>query len=603
MRVLERLRAAGLVRRWRLDTLPARLRGAAPFLAVALLLEVLGRMQGGLAVDGAACVLLVTLCLIEFTRRPEVWGPRLHVGLRQRARRWSAPFEVPFGLDLRGSPPLPLRVPRAWAWAIGVSAAVLVGLVVLSPWLPTAALSTLRDTSGALFLVTLTGLWLALALVTLSAWTGVFMWLRAEFDGREGSLGALARDVGFFLLLSTAGYAAWYGSVGVALLWLLGILVLFGLSDASVAGSKRRVFRDRDGTLAWTPFGLWVSGQMAAPLFCVMALVLLASGESLFGRATDSAMSLTSLLGAFAAWSITLSTACFQLVHLASVAAERRQDPANGFRTRLFVEGVALRNERQLFQRTVAHFGFLSRFAPRRRRREEVPLRLTEVAQPNDPWQPSPWPASVAWSELEDDRFHARLRRRDEIQRRRHLMRGLAKAFRGARRERGPQKSQTPGGTWVAPHLWSFPQLLRDDELSGSPWVGPHFRRVLPLSARAHLHRVLLALEVDVIFLEDGVDQRRFRRVLRMLFEYYDLFGRRPLEERHFTGLPGVRVVLHEFSLDAPFRSETYPEPEAEELGRGRILHIFRDRGGNEEPLQESPLGDRLPEFALGGPA
>ena len=38
-----------------------------------------------------------------------------------------------------------------------------------------------------------------------------------------------------------------------------------------------------------------------------------------------------------------------------------------------------------------------------------------------------------------------------------------------------------------------------------------------------------------------------------------------------------------------PFRSENYPEPRFEDLGRARILHVFRDRGEHEE-LIENPF-------------
>jgi hypothetical protein len=48
-------------------------------------------------------------------------------------------------------------------------------------------------------------------------------------------------------------------------------------------------------------------------------------------------------------------------------------------------------------------------------------------------------------------------------------------------------------------------------------------------------------------------------------------------------------VLIHEFQLDEPFRSEVYPEPDYENLGRARILHVFRDRGEQADRL-ETPL-------------
>ena len=48
-------------------------------------------------------------------------------------------------------------------------------------------------------------------------------------------------------------------------------------------------------------------------------------------------------------------------------------------------------------------------------------------------------------------------------------------------------------------------------------------------------------------------------------------------------------MLIHSFQFDEPFRSEVYPEPKYDYLGRARILHVFRDRGEHEEPL-ESPF-------------
>jgi hypothetical protein len=101
---------------------------------------------------------------------------------------------------------------------------------------------------------------------------------------------------------------------------------------------------------------------------------------------------------------------------------------------------------------------------------------------------------------------------------------------------------------------------------------------------------MMRALEIDLIFVEDGVGFRRFVRVLRMMFEHYDIFGgRRRADELHFRGVPGTRVLIHEYQLTEPFKSDVYPEPDYENLGRARILHVFRDRGEQEEPL-ETPL-------------
>src|SRR5205823_6770982 len=100
-------------------------------------------------------------------------------------------------------------------------------------------------------------------------------------------------------------------------------------------------------------------------------------------------------------------------------------------------------------------------------------------------------------------------------------------------------------GYWLSPHFWFVTGLMRDagasDEtnesdlsedaiLSGS--VGPPYHRVFPRAVRHHLFDVLRATQIDLIFIEDGVRFKRLRRVLRALFEVYDVHGgRRPAEE------------------------------------------------------------------------
>ena len=146
---------------------------------------------------------------------------------------------------------------------------------------------------------------------------------------------------------------------------------------------------------------------------------------------------------------------------------------------------------------------------------------------------------------------------------------------------------QRGSGYWIGPHLWLLPNLTRDtDEEDGPAHLGPRYSRVIPRRARHAFHRLLCDVEIDLIFLEDGVSVQRFRRVLGLLFEFHDLFGRRALEERHFQGLPGTRVLIqeHDFAGEPGLRVRGYPEPDYEDLSRARILHVFVDRGGDAEP-------------------
>ena len=123
--------------------------------------------------------------------------------------------------------------------------------------------------------------------------------------------------------------------------------------------------------------------------------------------------------------------------------------------------------------------------------------------------------------------------------------------------------------------------------------VCPPFHQVFPRLARFHFWQIATALEIDLIYVEDSVSFRKFVRVLRVLFKIYDMHaaGMRA-EERHFMGLPGVRVVIYDVDAGTiQFRDESaqaadqYPEPEYRELDRARVLHVFREREDHAESL------------------
>ena len=183
-------------------------------------------------------------------------------------------------------------------------------------------------------------------------------------------------------------------------------------------------------------------------------------------------------------------------------------------------------------------------------------------------------------------------------------MRGVTRVFKAAAR----RDFEDGSGFWLCPHLWFVSHLSRDNDDVDGWFVGPPYHKAFTQRARRHAYLVMTGLELDLIFVEDGVGIRRLKRVLQVLFECYDVYGpKRLAHDRHFFGLPGVRVLIHECGLDEPLRSTKYPEPDYEDIGRARILHVFRDRGEDEEPV-ESPrdadyvptAGDLLP---LGSPA
>jgi hypothetical protein len=186
-------------------------------------------------------------------------------------------------------------------------------------------------------------------------------------------------------------------------------------------------------------------------------------------------------------------------------------------------------------------------------------------------------------------------RRPQEIRCRRQLMRGLERLFKRAARRRLPANS----GLLLGLQHWFVSGLRTDanedylhdrDATVFDGIIGRPFHKVFPRLARFHFWQITTSLEIDLIYIERSVSFRKFVRVLRQMFEIYDMHGGRVrAEDRHFLGLTGVRVIIHEIAagavqprdIEIPGNSH-YPEPEYKELDRARVLHVFRERYESE---------------------
>jgi len=187
-------------------------------------------------------------------------------------------------------------------------------------------------------------------------------------------------------------------------------------------------------------------------------------------------------------------------------------------------------------------------------------------------------------------------RRPVEIECRRQLTRGLQGLFKRAARRRLPPESGLLLGLqhWFVLGLRTDAPAESQDPAESTVFdgrIGRPFHRVFDCRTRFHYWQICQALQIDLIYIDRAVSFRQFVRVLRQMFELYDMHGGRVrAEERHFAGLPAVRVLLHD--LDAGIvqntrASESYREPEYRELDRARVLHVFRDRQETEvdEPI------------------
>lgn len=190
-------------------------------------------------------------------------------------------------------------------------------------------------------------------------------------------------------------------------------------------------------------------------------------------------------------------------------------------------------------------------------------------------------------------RFHVVLRRRFH-----RCLEALHKQLRAEVPSEGT-------GFLFCPHVWLVPGVVRDvdhRELTGTPTYGPPYAQAFDARTRRYVGALLRDLQIDILYWEDAISWKDLRRVLTVAYEIHDQ-RRGPLKERHFLGLPRVRVVIQEEAAeaDAPAiipSAEPTGLPESAS-GYARILLILRDRGSREDAETPEPAdrGIRTPSL------
>lgn len=551
-------------------------------------LEVVGRYASTDVHDGLAAFALLAAGVavaLRHRREPLPWVTRLGA-LAKRVGGAVSWLRYDHGIDLRGAPPLPRRTPPVAfvaALALGAWAGLAAGLWAAFPdgWRAASYYF-----SYTLYLILMLALWGVLLVMTfLGVWVPV-----AEINRRlKNAVGESDRrgvELAAVVLYAVAvSYLAWTVPPASVLVLCAGVALVAWAAYLP---------RGTDGpALLWraspekpvyaVPLRRVLAAVMGLLALAALAILTTACGGRLWAepRATD-AMPLTGMIGTVAAWLVP----GLLVVVLLKMRAARRDDPARRTPPTLHISGadpLAVRAAARVARR----WGWDVRRAPAAREPGQVAVEI--VAQErSDATEFDPrWPLKVSVADLEAGAVKSRLDRRDEITTRRQLFRGLHKLFKKGAAFKGP----AGGGFWLAPHWWFVEGMGREDADAASddppPLVGPAYSRALPPRARQHAHAVLRATQVDMIFVEDGVTYRNLERALRVLTELYDVHGgARRAEELHFRGVPKVKVMIHEYEPGNPFRSDLYPEPKFDDLSRVRVMHIFRDRGGEEELIE-----------------
>ncbi len=496
------------------------------------------------------------------------------------------------GIDLTNDGTTPTRVPKI---VVRLSLFLLASLAVSAAWgawSETPLRPMLAPHAYLVWLALVALLWAALLLIAsfgallVVLVTRQVQWLRAPRTRRS-----TRRIAGTVIL--TLVVLALYVPVEVALVPLLLAIALPPLAARALRIPRLTLLwrTPADGAVHGIDWSTALWQEMVVPYLGIL-LVLVWGLAGAWTTSPDplGTTPVTTVLARGAAWLVGPVLLATVIVLFRRVARLAREDPAAPCPTTVHITPIAATWDRGRVEALLGARGWSVRFAPDAAERTDVRLVLVD---PPAPPHIAGQPLAVSERGLQAPELLDFIERRDVLRRRRILRRGLERVLK-AIRQRDFEKGT---GTWLAPHLWWADAATRDsteddfseDGLNGE--IGIPFADALPLPARHHLHVVLRTVEVDLILLEDGVRWSAFRRVLERIFSHVDR-GRRRIEEHHFVGIPGVSIVLHELEPGGTLEVEGYPEPDYEDLARGRILHVFRDRGGEEDVFDAAPTDD-----------
>jgi hypothetical protein len=547
--------------------------------------EAVGRFAPNDWADGLVLALLALGTTMALRPRGSDLWALAEARLREATQRYG--FDV--GIDLRREPALESGTPKLVVRAIWSGLAFLAVQAVL--------LLTLRPNLRPLLQSFFYSAWLALLA---AMWVGIVLGiglsllllsqllrdelLRARRRGHVGNLGGA-------LALATAVVVVLAGARWIV---LTTAIMLARLRFGAVPQLDLLWRERRGGPVRSVPWGRVLALRNGMLALAALAIDLSARGGAAIGLGAEleavQDTPLTYLLGTIFAWLAAAAIALQTRSDLRDLKPEL--DPSMPRPLTLHASGGAFERERERLAELCRRLGWALRFTPALPRVGDVAVQLVDKMPP---LRSRRWPLALSATALEMEELQEIVRRRDVVQRRRALLRGLKRLWKALGRS-APTGGQ---GVLLAPQYWFFVGMTRDGQdsiaLSGEPCaqdqiVGPPYREVFTPEARAHAWEVGRALQIDLLYVEDGVGFSALRRVLQTMFEHHDVHaGKLRAEEWHFVGLPQVRVTIHDHELGelAPRRPG---EPAMEELGRARVLHVFRRRGGrDEDAIFEAP--------------
>ncbi|WP_145065353.1 hypothetical protein [Engelhardtia mirabilis] len=517
-------------------------------------------------------------------RWPRSLTARLGIaGQRTLSRLRSASFQG--GADLRGVPELPRAVPGLLI-ATAVAPWVVAASFLLASDLPQRFAADLHTRVFLLHALLVGGVWIAAAALTCGF---AVLTLGTIHDGlyeplrRRGSLrpeqehalqGGLVLGWSALALFSPTPWMVLLGLCAAAL--ALGLLSLPIGVDLQVAWNTAAEARLRTCSFL-TALRLRTLGGIG----CALAVVLAARGEpATLGTIAIPPLTFTGGMGALlAGWGAAAALAALSLTAQVTAA---RWSFSRARRAPVTLRAAMRPPQSGRLANRLRQVDFGLQWGRRRRRAGDVRVNLGEAQE----LALAPHPRERMTAGAGPDEPGHAPRRRSARLHRRSLLFGLRRAFSAARAQATPRVD----GFWVGPWHW-FERAVWSSggEEEGTARcfdsdLGPTYATVLDWRSRAYMAQVCRRLEVDHIFVERGVSVDSLIRTVEMLFELDDLFGGSTrAEERHFRGIPGAQILIHEQPGEPRWLPRGFPDTDHDELARARILHLFRERGGQHE--------------------
>ncbi|MDJ0520466.1 MAG: hypothetical protein QNJ90_00170 [Planctomycetota bacterium] len=511
---------------------------------------------------------------------------RLKAAALRLAPRYAVAFRPSPGAEVL--PDRTLAAPRLWLLGL------LVALTAGGPYLFDGLLLLREHVAYTIYLIALAAVWSVLFFAVVFGCIAAAQWLHAVARRRGGSALPFAAFTAFWVA----------GLVGLSFLpgWVaLGVVLVAGwLSGRALLRMPPQVYlfcrRDVQGRSRTIPVHLYLQQVHTVIVLALAVVIVLGNTSRLwFAEWPSTPFAFTSWLGLLASLCALLLIARTG-THFRRIVGGGSVTPEVPLTPTLWIKRPPIRDEADEEAQREAYWHRVAR--------DDGWLVLPEMDTPRhaydlvlgDEANPRAFRPREAFDE-EDARFQ--LARRFHVVHRRRFHRSFERLFKSLRAETPAEGT----GYLFCPHVWLVPGVVRDvdhRELTSNPTYGPPYARAFDSRTRRYIGSVLRDLQVDLIYWEDAISWKDIRRVLTIAYEIHDQ-RRSPLLDRHFQGLPRVRVVIQEEAADADGpqivptdKASSLPEPAS---GYARILLILRDRGERDDAdvLDPADYGVRTP--------